>query len=82
VDQAAPVHATRRFPTLIRFAVIAALIGGGVTFIVAAKHFVLPIVLAVLASFLLGPLVRVLVAIRIPRPVAAAKVVLNHFCTN
>jgi predicted PurR-regulated permease PerM len=42
-----------------------------------AQDFILPIVLAILLDFLLGPLVRALLKLRIPEPVGAGLVVLG-----
>lgn len=63
--------------SLYKVTTIVALIGGSLVFVVVAKHVVLPIMMAVFASFLLGPFVRWLSRHHLPRSLGAGLVILT-----
>jgi predicted PurR-regulated permease PerM len=69
----------RRTRAVVPVAVVGTFFLGLIAFLYFAKPFVMPLVLAMLLTFLLKPIVRALAGIRLPEPIAAMLVIALFF---
>lgn len=69
----------KRTRAVVPVAVVGTFLLGVVAFLYFAKPFIMPVVLAVLLTFLLKPMVRALAGIRLPEPIGAILVMAIFF---